>query len=180
MATVFGAALYFFDSKDAGLTGKDRTGPAAQVQGSDLGQIPVGGENPGGERPKVSIGQKGGRSLDEYKVERERIRSRQVEFLEKVVLDSTVPEERRRQAQAELIKLFNATRRELEVENVLGAQGFDEAVAVLGDRDATVIVSAPLGASQAARIGDSVARVAGIDRVAVNIVDARTLEDASQ
>jgi len=109
--------------------------------------------------------------LAEFRLERERLRSRQMDLLQAIVADAAASEERRRDAQQRLLALWEAEAREAQIENLLRAQGF-EAVAVVSESGAYVVVDAVLDGAQAARIGELASRMAGVRREAVSIVDA--------
>ncbi|HEY8418073.1 MAG TPA: SpoIIIAH-like family protein [Limnochordales bacterium] len=109
--------------------------------------------------------------FDEYRLERERMRSRQAEALEAMVRDPSAGDEVRRGAQQRLLALWESEAREAQLESVLRAQGFD-ALVIVTDAGAHVVVDAVLDAAQAQRIGELVSRMAGVRREAVSIVDA--------
>lgn len=109
--------------------------------------------------------------LADFRLERERLRSRQMDLLQAIVADAAASEERRRDAQQRLLALWEAEAREAQIENLLRAQGF-EAVAVVSETGVYVVVDAVLDGDQAARIGELASRLAGVRREAVSIVDA--------
>ncbi|MGQ9531265.1 MAG: SpoIIIAH-like family protein [Desulfotomaculales bacterium] len=99
----------------------------------------------------------------EYRLERERMRSRQVELLEGLADSSRSGEETRRKAQEQLLEISRAMAREVEVEQLLRAKGFADAVVSLRGDAATVVVKAPhVTGEEAVRISDLVGRGAGI------------------
>jgi len=99
----------------------------------------------------------------EYRLERERMRSRQVELLEGLADNSRSADETRRKAQEQLLEISRAMAREVEVEQLLRAKGFADAVVSFRDGAATVVVKAPhLTGEEAVRISDLVGRGAGI------------------
>lgn len=108
--------------------------------------------------------------FDDLRLERERLRSRQAELLQAAALDPAVGEARRREAHEELLALWELEARELEIEQLLRAHGYD-AVAVLSPAGAHVVVDAVLDQAAAALIGELTHRIAGVKRETVTIVD---------
>mgnify|MGYP001012221751 CR=1 FL=1 len=107
----------------------------------------------------------------EYRLERERMRSRQLELLQNIAYDAHTPEERREEAQIQLQELIERMTRETELENLLKAQGDLDALVLL-DRDAiTVVVPVTLTRDEAARIGELVHRLTGLALERITIVD---------
>lgn len=99
----------------------------------------------------------------EYRLERERMRSRQVELLEGLADSSRSGDETQRKAQEQLLEISRAMAREVEVEQLLRAKGFADAVVHFRGDAATVVVKAPhVTGEEAVRISDLVGRGAGI------------------
>src|SRR5690606_31085214 len=95
--------------------------------------------------------------FDDLRLERERLRSRQAELLQAAALDPAAGEARRREAHEELLALWELEARELEIEQLLRAHGYD--------------VVAVLDQAAAALIGELTHRIAGVKRETVTIVD---------
>lgn len=108
--------------------------------------------------------------FDELRLERDRQRSRQAELLQSTAQDASVGEQRRREAHEQLLALWTLEAREVELEQLLQAQGYTSVVA-LSPHGAHVVVDGLLDASAAARIGELVHRVAGVPREGITIVD---------
>ena len=107
----------------------------------------------------------------EYKLERERMRSRQIEFLQSVAYDPQSDSERRAQFQNELQELIAKMGRETEIESLLKAQGYLDGLVILGDDAVTVVVPITLTREEAARVGEVVNRLTGIRLERITIVD---------
>ncbi|NMB21257.1 MAG: SpoIIIAH-like family protein [Firmicutes bacterium] len=107
----------------------------------------------------------------EYKLERERMRSRQVELLQNLAYDGHTEGERKAQAQADLQKFIEKISRETDIENLLKAQGYLDALVLLDQETITVVVPVTLMRDEAARIGELVHRLTGIRLEGVTIVD---------
>ena len=98
-----------------------------------------------------------------YRLERERMRSRQIELLEGLADGAQSGGETRRKAQEQLLEVTRLMAREAEVEGILRAKGFADAVVSLRGDAATVVVKAPhVTGEEAVRISDLVGREAGI------------------
>ncbi len=109
--------------------------------------------------------------FSEYRMERARIRSRQLELLESIVYDKSLSEQRREAAQADLLELIALLGRETELENLLKAQGYIDAIAILAESAATIVVPVTLTKEEAERIGDLVKRMTGVRLDRITIVD---------
>ncbi len=98
----------------------------------------------------------------EYRIERERTRSEQVEILREIVNNENSSEQMRYEAQQKLMYIAEALEKESKVENALIAKGFSEAVAVMEQRSVMVIVSSDgLRQEEIAQVGDVVVKMTG-------------------
>lgn len=98
--------------------------------------------------------------FSEYRIERERTRSQQLEILREIVNNQNSSAQVRQEAQQKLIKISESLERESKIENALIAKGFKEAVVVIQQNSVMVIVqSAGLREDEVARISDIVIKV---------------------
>lgn len=98
--------------------------------------------------------------FSEYRIERERTRSQQVEILREIVNNQNSSAQVRQEAQQKLIKISESLEKESKIENALIAKGFKEAVVVIQQNSVMVIVqSAGLRQDEIARISDIVIKV---------------------
>lgn len=98
--------------------------------------------------------------FSEYRIERERTRSGQVEILREIVNNPNSSAQMRQEAQNKLIKISDNLEKESKIENMLIAKGFKEAIAVIQEKGAMVIVpSEELREDEIARIADIVIKV---------------------
>ena len=111
---------------------------------------------------------------DAFRAERERLRSREMELASQVLADPQASDERKSQAQLQLVELLQRSRKEVEVEQLLAAAGVEGAVVSIGDGGVQVVVPQPLTMQAAARIGELVARMAGTRRENISIIDSLT------
>lgn len=107
----------------------------------------------------------------EYKLERERSRSRQTELLQNIAYDSHSDSKQRGQAQDELQNLIDKMSRETEIENLLKAKGYVDALAIINHHVVTVVVPVTLSQEEAARIGELVQRLSNVGLDKITIVD---------
>lgn len=108
---------------------------------------------------------------DLLRLERERNRSRQAETWQRIAGDTTLARDTREAAALDVERLWGETQRETEIEHLLELQGY-RAVANVADGRVHIVVDALLDEAAAGRIGELVARVAGVGREAVTIVDS--------
>jgi len=100
----------------------------------------------------------------EYRLERERVRGQRVEWLREVMNNADSSAETRQKAQEKLMSISNNMEKEIEMENLIKANGYNDAAVVVDDRSVTVIVAtANLTAEEAARLTSLVSRGTGVD-----------------
>ncbi len=109
--------------------------------------------------------------FSESKLERERMRSRQIELLQNLAYDGHTELERKEQAQTDLQTFIGKISRETEIENLLKAQGYLDALVLLEQDAITVVVPVTLVRDEAARIGELVHRLTGVRLERITIVD---------
>ena len=76
----------------------------------------------------------------DYRLDRERTRGQQVELLREIVSNSAVTAESRQRAQEQLLNITRQMGQEAELENLIRAKGFPDAIACLGEKGMTVVV----------------------------------------
>jgi stage III sporulation protein AH len=121
-------------------------------QGADLAQNPI-------EPPKDNA-----EFFIEYRLERERTRGQQVEWLREITNNPNADAETRKKAQEQLYNLSQNVGKEMETENLIRAKGFNDAVVLLQhDKAVTVVVRVKeLTPDDAAKIAELVARNTGV------------------
>lgn len=107
----------------------------------------------------------------EYRIEREKVRSRQIDLLDGMLAENQISIEQRDQLQRELITLVENIAKETELENLLKANGYLDAVVLLESNSATVVVPVTLSQSEAANIGQLVQRITNVALERITIVD---------
>ena len=115
-----------------------------------------------------------GEAFAEFRWNRDRSRSRQLEAMQDIMADTTSSEEQKASAQARLMDIMSSSEIENELEGLLMAQGLPDAVVVLGETGATVMVDTVLTEEEAARIGDTVNDMTGVTLEKIRIIDQRS------
>ncbi|HHT70075.1 MAG: SpoIIIAH-like family protein [bacterium] len=109
----------------------------------------------------------------EQRLDRDRVRSQEIDTLREIIHNPNTDEENRKEAQARLILLSEELAKEVEIEALIKAKGFADALVYLHSDSVHVLVKAPdLTADEAARIGDVVARSSGLPLENI-IIDTR-------
>lgn len=97
--------------------------------------------------------------FSEYRMEREKNRSKEVEMWQEVVNSQNTEKNFKNQAQQEIVKIVALTEKEMIIEQLVMSLGFSDALAFLTDDSATVLVEAKdLTPAQVAKIQDIVIR----------------------
>lgn len=100
----------------------------------------------------------------DYRMERERLRSRQAELLDSIIKEGSVDGESRRTAVERLDQLTRRAETELHIEQMIKARGYEEALAVMGDKCIDIIVrTKTLPESEVQRIGALVIKNTGFN-----------------
>lgn len=107
--------------------------------------------------------------FDEYRMERDRSRAMQIEQLKEFLQFESLST-MDTQARNELMRLLQRTEQEIQAEGLLRARGLMEALVVVADSGAIVVVTDSLTQSEAGSIGNVVANVTGIplDRITIS------------
>lgn len=98
----------------------------------------------------------------EYRLERDRVRSQEIEMLREVIDNPNSSPQVRNEAQQRLIRLSEYMEQEMQLEALLQAKGYPEAAVFIHPSAVNVIVRAPqLKEEDINRIGELVARTTG-------------------
>lgn len=104
-----------------------------------------------------------------YRLERDRNNSRYLEQLNELI--TTWGAKSDPVVQAEIVRLIGRAERQMQTEGLLRVQGVEDAVVVLSESEAIVVVASELSVAEVEHIGDVVARVAGIPLAHITISD---------
>ncbi|HYE09686.1 MAG TPA: SpoIIIAH-like family protein [Patescibacteria group bacterium] len=136
-------------------TNVDQTGEAAVVEDSSNEAI---------ETASASF-------FSEYRLEREKNRSKEVDMWQDIINSDKAEENFKNMAQQELVKIVALTEKEMIIENLVVARGFDDALVFLTDDSATIIVdSKELTPANIAQIQDIVVRKTKLDPKDIKIM----------
>jgi stage III sporulation protein AH len=139
------------------------------------------GTGPGTEGPGVVTGGSGSTSgggitaprsdfFVDFRLERERTRGQQLEYLREMINNTKVDEEARKTAARDWLELTRQIGKELELEGLIKAKGWSDCVVFLQDKACTVVVKAEkLAQAEAARVGDIIVRGTGLAPQAISI-----------
>lgn len=99
----------------------------------------------------------------ETRLERDRLRSEQMQILKDAVANKEGADGLRADAQRQLLALARRSEREAAIESLIRAKGYEDALVFLHERGAVIVVKTNrLTAKDVARIADVAAGVAGI------------------
>jgi len=78
--------------------------------------------------------------FSEYRLERERIRSKEIEMLREIINNSTNEKEVRQAALLRLVQITEDMEKEMKAENLVKSKGFEECVVIIHPQSITVVV----------------------------------------
>ncbi|MCR3922168.1 MAG: SpoIIIAH-like family protein [Firmicutes bacterium] len=108
----------------------------------------------------------------EYRLQRERMRASEVEMLNGMIANDNITAEGKKQAEEQLLELIELMEKELMVENMLKAQGYNDAVFFYKDGRVNVVVQASkLDESQFMQIADMIGSVTGVSIDNISVVE---------
>lgn len=109
--------------------------------------------------------------FSEYRLERDKNRSKEVEMWQDIINSDKAEENFKNMAQQELVKIVSLTEKEMIIENLIVARGFNDALVFLTDDSATAIVEAKeLTPSNVAQIQDIIVRKTNLDAKNIKIM----------
>ncbi len=110
----------------------------------------------------------------DYRVERESGRSAEMEMLQSLINNPNTTPLVKQDAQQKLLKLVSLSESELQLENLLKAEGYSDALVFLQGDSLTIILSGnAVNETSAARIGDLATRATGIPLPKIVIVEKK-------
>ncbi|ADG82570.1 SpoIIIAH-like family protein [Thermincola potens] len=148
---------------------KDAVGQAVRGQGGEEtpGAADGQGWNATGYNRKETVKSQ---FFIEYRMQRDRARGQQIDLLREIVNNANSTEDVRKEAQRRLLQISQLLEKEMEIENMIRAKGFKDAVVFLQDKSATVIVqTTKLAPEEEDKIKGIVNRIANIEESAVSI-----------
>lgn len=108
----------------------------------------------------------------EYKLKRDRLRSKEMEILKEIIHDPNSDKDMRYEAQKNLQKIIRSIEKELIIENMIKGKGYDDSIIVLSDDFASVIVKTEgLDDKQVAQICDIVSKSTNLSLDKITITE---------
>ena len=129
-----------------GLMEQQRAELIEQVSSSTVNETKILGEatlvDADGAQPEVSVtvGSVSSGYFADARINRQKARDEAVELLQSVVSDSAADDESKREAAEELGVIAAIIAKESNMESLIKAKGFSDAVVVVGESDVTVVV----------------------------------------
>ncbi|MDD4569921.1 MAG: SpoIIIAH-like family protein, partial [Tepidanaerobacteraceae bacterium] len=110
----------------------------------------------------------------DYKLERDRLRSQEADYLRELINNPNAGEESKEKAQQDLISLSQKVEKEMIVENLIKAKGFEDALIFFSDEFVNVVVKTNgLEPKDVAQITDVVTKTAGITVDKITIIERK-------
>lgn len=111
----------------------------------------------------------------DYRMERDRLRSQEIELYKEIIESPSAGAEAKKAAQDNILALTQSMNLEMRIEKLLQAKGFADALVLLfKDNKATVIIKGEnLSKAQAAQVVEAVSSAAGIAPDKVDVVEKK-------
>jgi len=114
----------------------------------------------------------------DYRLQRDRIRAREMEMLNQIIENEKISAEGKKQAEQQLLSLIALMEKELLVENMVRAKGYPEAVFFYRDGLANVVVEAEnISEREAVQLAEMVSGLAGVKMEEVAVVEHRNFKE---
>ncbi|MGM0471563.1 MAG: SpoIIIAH-like family protein [Bacillota bacterium] len=111
----------------------------------------------------------------EYRLERDKIRSKQVNLLREMINNPNSDKELKNKAQDRLLKLTNNLEKEMEIESLIRARDYQDAISFIHRNSVDVIIATneELQKKDVAKIGDIIAKTTGLDIEDITIIEKK-------
>ncbi|MCK8817505.1 SpoIIIAH-like family protein [Natroniella sulfidigena] len=110
----------------------------------------------------------------EYRMERDQARSEQINLLREMINNPNSDNKLKVQAQERLLKITNNIEKEMGIESMIRARGYDDGLAFLHDNSIELIIATEgLQKQDVAKIGDIVSNSTGIGLENVTIIEKK-------
>lgn len=114
----------------------------------------------------------------EYRLERDRLRSQEIEMLREIINNPNSEKKVVEKAQQDLLKIVELIEKEMVIENLIKAKGFEDAVIFFTDSGVNVVVKIEkLSEKQVAQISDIVSKGSGVPIDKITIIEKNINED---
>ena len=110
----------------------------------------------------------------EYRLERDRARSEQINILQEIVNNPNSGQASKKEAQRKILAVTDKMEKELEIESLIRARGYRDALAYIHEQAVDVIIHTDgLAKEDVAKIGDIIVKVTGFNTENVTIIEKR-------
>ncbi|GAB6099035.1 SpoIIIAH-like family protein [Halanaerocella petrolearia] len=110
----------------------------------------------------------------EYRVERDQARSEQINLLREMINNPNSDKELKAQAQKLLLQITNNIEKEMEIESLIRARGYEDGIAFIHDDSVElVIASTGLQRDDVAKIGDIIVNSTGVSLQDITIIEKK-------
>ncbi|AEE91546.1 Conidiation-specific protein 6 [Tepidanaerobacter acetatoxydans Re1] len=110
----------------------------------------------------------------DYKLERDRLRSQEADYLRELINNPNVSNESKEKAQQDLITLSQKIEKEMITENLIKAKGFENAVVFFSDEFINIVVKADgLLPKDVAQITDVATKTSGVTVDKITIIERK-------
>lgn len=110
----------------------------------------------------------------EYRLEREKARSEQINIFREMINNPNSDEITKKEAQKKMLALTDKMEKELEIESLIRARGYKESLAYIHEEAVDVIVHTNgLNKSDVAKIGDIIVKITGFNFEDVTIIEKK-------
>lgn len=110
----------------------------------------------------------------DYKLERDRLRSQEADYLRELINNPNATQQSKDKAQEDLIGLSQKVEKEMIVENLIKAKGFEDSVLFLSKNTANVVVKTEkLSQKEVAQITDIVMKATEIPLDKITIIERK-------
>lgn len=110
----------------------------------------------------------------ESKLERDKYRSEQISNYREIINNPKYSEEAKKEAQQKILQLTEEIEKAMEIESLIRAGGYKDAIAFIHDNAVDVVIETNgLDKSDVARIGDIIHKVTGFNFEDVTIIEKR-------
>ncbi|MBQ6059379.1 MAG: SpoIIIAH-like family protein [Clostridia bacterium] len=126
------------------------------------------------EEVSVAVGAVSNGYFADARINRQKARDAAVELLQGIVKDSDADEESKRNAASELGLIASILAKESNMESLIKAKGFHDAVTVIGESDVTVVVQSDgLSSAQVSQIKEIVLSECEVGAEAIKIIEVK-------
>ncbi|MFI5359522.1 MAG: SpoIIIAH-like family protein [Halanaerobiales bacterium] len=110
----------------------------------------------------------------EYRLERDRARSEQINILQEIVNNPNSDQASKKEAQRKILEITDKMEKEMEIESLIRARGYRDALAYIHEQAVDVIIHTDgLAKEDVAKIGDIIVKVTGFNTENVTIIEKR-------